>query len=57
MNRDRRKLIATAERAEARANAATTTPFALEDLAGRSRQAAAADAVHADRLRRAIAGL
>jgi cell wall-associated NlpC family hydrolase len=58
VNRDRRRLIASAERAEARANAATTTvPFALEDLAGRSRQAAAADAAQATRLRRAIAGL
>ena len=57
VNRDRRKLIATAKRAEARVNAATTTPFALEDLAGRSRRAAAADAAHAARLRRAIAGL
>jgi cell wall-associated NlpC family hydrolase len=57
VNRDRRKLIVTAERAEARTKAATTTPFALEDLAGRSRQAAAADAAHGARLRRAIAGL
>jgi len=58
VNHDRRALIATAEHAEARANAATTNvPFALEDLAGRSRQAAAADATRAAQLRRAIAGL
>ena len=57
VNRHRRTLIATAERTEARAKAATTTPFALEDLAGRSRQAAAADVAHTARLRRAIAGL
>jgi cell wall-associated NlpC family hydrolase len=50
VNRDMRAQLATARHAQAEVVAA-------EDLAGRSRQAAAADAARAGRLRRAIAGL
>jgi cell wall-associated NlpC family hydrolase len=58
VNRDMQAQLATARHAQAEVDAATTTaPIAAEDLAGRSRQAAAADAARAGRLRRAIAGL
>jgi cell wall-associated NlpC family hydrolase len=58
VNRDMRMQLAAARRAQAQVDAATTTaPIAAEDLAGRSRQAAAADAARAGRLRHAIAGL
>jgi cell wall-associated NlpC family hydrolase len=58
VNRDMLMQLAAARRAQAQVDAATTTaPIAAEDLAGRSRQAAAADAARAGRLRRAIAGL
>lgn len=57
-NRDRSARLAAAKQAEAQVNGATMAdPIAAEDLAGRSRQAAAADAAHAVRLRSAIAGL
>ncbi len=57
-NRDMQIQLATAKQAQAQVDAATSTaPIAAEDLVGRSRAAAAADAARAARLRRAIAGL
>lgn len=56
-DRDRREQTAAAQRAQARVNRATADPIAAEDLAGRSRQAAAAAEARAARLRGAIAGL
>ena len=48
VNKDMQLQLATAKRAQAEADAATATaPIAAEDLVGRSRAAAAADAAHA----------
>lgn len=55
---DQRESEASAELADARASSAKTAdPIAAEDLAGRMRQAAAADEARAARLQRSIAGL
>jgi peptidoglycan DL-endopeptidase CwlO len=58
VNKDMQLQLATAKRAQAQIDAAAAiAPIAAEDLLGRSRAAATADAAHAARLRRAIAGL